>query len=111
MRYSLPTWVRAGDEDNSRRCDVDVPAGPAVEEIARLRDRIDELRHVIAGPELWANGAPPPRVTQLLEGIPEMLDRIAHPANALNELIQEFRPDAAQPEDALREDERLSRVL
>src|SRR5262245_25969038 len=49
-----------------------------------------------------------------MDEVPELLERIAHPANALNELMQELRPDladAARPADALREDERLSRVL
>jgi PAS domain S-box-containing protein len=93
---------------------VGLPAESAIEEITRLRNRLNDLLPVLAHPELWANGAPPPRVTELLDGLPEMLERIGHPANPVTELIHALRPEAAEsawPANTLREDERLSRVL
>jgi PAS domain S-box-containing protein len=93
---------------------VDLPAESAVEEITQLRNRLNELLRVLAYPDVWASGAPPPRVAQLVDGLPEMLERIAPPADALNALIHELRPDAsesARPADVLQEDERLSRIV
>ena len=93
---------------------VDTPAELAAEEIKRLRDRLNDLRSVMAHADLWANGEPPPGVTRLLDGLPEMLDRIAQPANPVPALIQEPRPDVAErtlAEDALREGERIWRVV
>ena len=75
---------------------MDTPAELAAAEITRLRDRLNDLRSVMAHADLWANGEPPPGVTRLLDGLPEMLDRIAQPANPVPALIQEPRPDVAE---------------
>ena len=93
---------------------MDAPAGSAAVEIARLRSRLNELRSVIAHPDLSPNGELPPRVTQLLDGISEMLDRIAQRTKLMPTQIPELRPDATEgtlAEDALREGERIWRVI
>ena len=44
---------------------MDTPSELAAEEIKRLRGRLNDLRSVMAHADLWANGEPPPGVTQL----------------------------------------------
>ncbi len=70
---------------------MDVPFNAATESVAQLRGCLNDLRAVMARPDIWTNGTPPEAASALLEAAPEMLDRIARKTNAQAAAHHELR--------------------
>ena len=96
----------------SRRCNVNAPLESAAEEVARLRDHLDQLLGVIARPALWATGGPPHIVSTLLHALPATLEQIAQRTTALAAANQQLQNEVAKrAEGDPREREREAHLI
>ena len=64
-------------------------------EVARLRRCLDELLGSLAGPALWATGAPPHTVNTLLDALPALLDQVAEQTSALAATNRQLQDEVA----------------
>jgi PAS domain S-box-containing protein len=93
---------------------MDAPVDSPAEDIARLRDCLNDLVGAMAHPTLWTSGEPPQAVSTSLGALPGMLERVAQRTSALaaaNQALTNQIADRKRTEDELRERERESRLI
>ena len=83
---------------------MEPPLESPAEEVARLRDSLNDLRGIVALPALWTGGEPPRIVSA-------SLDALVGIANELEERVAQRTRELAIAKEALRESERNSRLL
>jgi PAS domain S-box-containing protein len=83
---------------------VEPPLESPAEEVARLRDSLNDLRDLVALPALWTGGGPPRSVSA-------SLDALVGIANELEERVAQRARELATAKEALRDSERDSRLL
>lgn len=101
MRYSVrarSTWHNAWESD------VEPSLESPADEVARLRDALNELRGIIARPALWTGGEPPRIVNAAL-------DTLSGIANEVEERVAQRTRELAIAREAMRESERTSRLV
>ena len=83
---------------------MEPPLESPADEVARLRDSLNDLRGIMALPALWT-GSEPPRI------VSASLDALLGIANELEERVAQCTRELAKANEALRESERNSRLI
>ena len=101
---ALPCAETLNAANTHGRSDVEPPLESPAEEVARLRDSLNDLRGIVALPALWTGGGPPRSVSA-------SLDALVGIANELEERVAQRTRELATAKEALRDSERDSRLL